>query len=173
LDAPRSAGSTGPGGSGEATSPRHPEASDVSEATDRYYHLKKSRGSHAAGDESRTGSIQYVVSDPITGRSAIIDPVLDFNEKSGATAARSADKILDYVHENGLSILIRMPTTFRRQGMFLKRPGRRPASASMSSAFRRSGNESTIGRPFELTDRNGTGSSKMASGSASANSMPR
>ena len=36
--------------------------------------------------ESRTGSIQYVVSDPITGRSAIIDPVLDFDEKSGATA---------------------------------------------------------------------------------------
>jgi glyoxylase-like metal-dependent hydrolase (beta-lactamase superfamily II) len=54
--------------------------------------------------ESRTGSIQYVVSDPITGRSAIIDPVLDFNEKSGATATRSADMILDYVHENGLTV---------------------------------------------------------------------
>ena len=37
--------------------------------------------------ESRTGSIQYVVSDPMTGRSAIIDPVLDFDEKSGVTAA--------------------------------------------------------------------------------------
>ena len=31
--------------------------------------------------------------------------------------------------------------------------------------FRRSGNESTIGRPFELTDRNGTDSSKRASDS--------
>jgi hypothetical protein len=31
--------------------------------------------------ESRTGSIQYVVPDPITRRSAIIDPVLDFDEK--------------------------------------------------------------------------------------------
>lgn len=54
--------------------------------------------------ESRTGSIQYVVSDPITGRSAIIDPVLDFDEKSGATATRSANMILDYVHENGLTV---------------------------------------------------------------------
>jgi glyoxylase-like metal-dependent hydrolase (beta-lactamase superfamily II) len=54
--------------------------------------------------ESRTGSIQYVVSDPITGRSAIIDPVLDFDEKSGATATHSADMILDYVHENGLTV---------------------------------------------------------------------
>ena len=54
--------------------------------------------------ESRTGSIQYVVSDPITGRSAIIDPVLDFDEKSGATATLSADIILDYVHENGLTV---------------------------------------------------------------------
>jgi glyoxylase-like metal-dependent hydrolase (beta-lactamase superfamily II) len=54
--------------------------------------------------ESQMGSIQYVVFDPITGRSAIIDPVLDFDEKSGATATRSADMILDYVHEKGLTI---------------------------------------------------------------------
>ena len=54
--------------------------------------------------ESRTGSIQYVVSDPITGRSAIIDPVLDFDEKSGATATRSADMLLDYMDGNGLTV---------------------------------------------------------------------
>ena len=53
---------------------------------------------------SGTGSIQYVVSDPNTGGSAIIDPVLDFDEKSGATATRSADTILDFVHENGLTV---------------------------------------------------------------------
>jgi glyoxylase-like metal-dependent hydrolase (beta-lactamase superfamily II) len=54
--------------------------------------------------ESRTGSIQYVLSDPITGRSAIIDPMLEIDEKSGVTAARSADMILDYVHENDLTV---------------------------------------------------------------------
>ena len=54
--------------------------------------------------DSRTGSIQYVVSDPNTGRGAIIDPVLDFDEKSGTTATRSADILLDFVHENGLTV---------------------------------------------------------------------
>src|SRR5215471_10995882 len=54
--------------------------------------------------ESRTGSIQYVVSDPITRRSAIIDPVLDFDEKSGATSTRRADMILDFVDEHGLTV---------------------------------------------------------------------
>ena len=54
--------------------------------------------------DSRTGSIQYVVSDPNTGRSAIIDPVLDFDERSGATATRSADMLLDYMDGNGLTV---------------------------------------------------------------------
>ncbi len=40
--------------------------------------------------DKRTFSIQYVVSDPATKKCAIIDPVLDFDEKSGATAALSA-----------------------------------------------------------------------------------
>jgi glyoxylase-like metal-dependent hydrolase (beta-lactamase superfamily II) len=53
--------------------------------------------------EHLTSSIQYVVSDPVTRRCAIIDPVLDFDEKSGSTATRSADEILDYVAEQDLS----------------------------------------------------------------------
>jgi glyoxylase-like metal-dependent hydrolase (beta-lactamase superfamily II) len=40
----------------------------------------------------------------MTGRSAVIDPVLDFDEKSGATATRSADMILDYARKNGLAV---------------------------------------------------------------------
>jgi glyoxylase-like metal-dependent hydrolase (beta-lactamase superfamily II) len=44
--------------------------------------------------DPRTFSIQYVVSDPHTNACAIIDPVLDFDEKSGATATTSADAIL-------------------------------------------------------------------------------
>jgi glyoxylase-like metal-dependent hydrolase (beta-lactamase superfamily II) len=54
--------------------------------------------------ESHTGSIQYVVSDTKTGQSAIIDPVLDFDERSRAMATRSADAILNYVLENGLDV---------------------------------------------------------------------
>lgn len=54
--------------------------------------------------EKRTGSIQYVVADPVTKKCAIIDPVLDFDEKSGSTATRSADAILDFVSSNGLTV---------------------------------------------------------------------
>ncbi len=54
--------------------------------------------------DARTFSIQYVVSDPATGKCAIIDPVLDYDEKSGATATRNADAILDYIREKQLSV---------------------------------------------------------------------
>ena len=37
-----------------------------------------------------TGAIQYVVADPATKSCAIIDPILDFDERSGATATKSA-----------------------------------------------------------------------------------
>lgn len=54
--------------------------------------------------DERTFSIQYVVADTATGRCAIVDPVLDFDEKSGATATRNADRILDFVRSEGLSV---------------------------------------------------------------------
>src|SRR5690606_9276650 len=54
--------------------------------------------------DERTGSIQYVVSDPATNRCAIIDPVLDYDEKSGSTATTNADAILAYVADQDLSV---------------------------------------------------------------------
>lgn len=54
--------------------------------------------------DKRTWSVQYVVSDPTTGKCAIIDPVLDFDEKAGATATINADAILDYVRDEGLTV---------------------------------------------------------------------
>jgi glyoxylase-like metal-dependent hydrolase (beta-lactamase superfamily II) len=51
-----------------------------------------------------TYSVQYVVSDPATNLCVIIDPVLDYDEKSGSTATRSADAILNYVSTRGLSV---------------------------------------------------------------------
>lgn len=54
--------------------------------------------------DPRTWSVQYVVSDPATGRCAIIDPVYDFDEKSGATDTMNADAILAYVESQGLSV---------------------------------------------------------------------
>ncbi len=54
--------------------------------------------------DKRTGSVQYVVADPETRKCAIVDPVLDFDEKSGATATRHADAILEWVKEQGLDV---------------------------------------------------------------------
>src|SRR3984885_1728470 len=54
--------------------------------------------------DPRTYSVQYVVSDPATDLCAIIDPVLDYDEKSGSTATTSADAILEYVRTNGLTV---------------------------------------------------------------------
>ncbi len=58
---------------------------------------------HAFFDK-RTSSVQYIVSDPATKHCAIIDPVLDFDEKSGSTATFNADQILQYVDANGLKV---------------------------------------------------------------------
>jgi glyoxylase-like metal-dependent hydrolase (beta-lactamase superfamily II) len=54
--------------------------------------------------EERTFSLQYVVSDPASRKCAIIDPVLDYEERSGSTATRSADEILHYVDTNKLEV---------------------------------------------------------------------
>ncbi len=54
--------------------------------------------------DPRTWSIQYVVADPATKRCAIVDPVHDFDEKSGQTATLNADRILDFVRERGYAV---------------------------------------------------------------------
>ncbi|TGQ35616.1 MBL fold metallo-hydrolase [Mesorhizobium sp. M00.F.Ca.ET.216.01.1.1] len=54
--------------------------------------------------DARTGSIQYVVACPNTRKCAIIDPVLDFDEKSGSTTTTNADVILHYVNSHDLKL---------------------------------------------------------------------
>lgn len=54
--------------------------------------------------EPRTGSVQYVVADPATGQCAIIDPVLDYDEKSGATATTEAARMLQFIADRGYSL---------------------------------------------------------------------
>jgi glyoxylase-like metal-dependent hydrolase (beta-lactamase superfamily II) len=51
-----------------------------------------------------SGSIAYVVADPATRHAAIIDPVLDFDEKAGRISTASADAILKYIDEDKLSV---------------------------------------------------------------------
>src|SRR3712207_3186451 len=58
----------------------------------------------AAFYEKRTCSVQYVVSDPVTRCCALVDPVLDYDEKSGSTATWSADALLAFVREKDLRV---------------------------------------------------------------------
>jgi glyoxylase-like metal-dependent hydrolase (beta-lactamase superfamily II) len=51
-----------------------------------------------------TWTVSHVVSDNATKMAAVIDPVLDFDFKSGSTATRSADEVLAYVREAGLTV---------------------------------------------------------------------
>ena len=55
--------------------------------------------------DSKTGSIQYVVSCPNTRKAAIIDPVWDFDEKAGRTCTVNADEILQYVNDTSLKVV--------------------------------------------------------------------
>lgn len=51
--------------------------------------------------DAATGTCSYLVSDPGTHRAAIIDPVLDYDAKSGRTATHSADALLASLRARG------------------------------------------------------------------------
>lgn len=54
--------------------------------------------------DPKTGTVTYVISDPATRRSAIIDPVLDYDFKSGRTDTTSADQVLAYLQTHDLGV---------------------------------------------------------------------
>ncbi|MDH5188692.1 MAG: MBL fold metallo-hydrolase [Rhodospirillaceae bacterium] len=51
-----------------------------------------------------TYTVTYLVSDSATKSTAIIDPVLDFDPKSGRTTTKSADEVISYVQAEGLKV---------------------------------------------------------------------
>ena len=55
---------------------------------------------HHAG----TGTWSYVVHDPASGAAAIIDPVLDFDAKSGRTGTGGAQALVAHVRAHGLDV---------------------------------------------------------------------
>lgn len=58
----------------------------------------------AAFFDAATHTVSYVVSDPATGRAAIIDPVLDYTPHNARTAVRSADALLAHLADHGLTL---------------------------------------------------------------------
>lgn len=54
--------------------------------------------------DEATFTVTYVVSDPATGRAAVVDPVLDFDPASGRTSTSSADEVVAFVEDNKLRV---------------------------------------------------------------------
>lgn len=54
--------------------------------------------------DSATFTYSYVVSDPGSGRCAIIDPVLDYDPAAGRTSTASADRLIAHVRDQGLTV---------------------------------------------------------------------
>ncbi|QBK05973.1 MBL fold metallo-hydrolase [Hylemonella gracilis] len=55
--------------------------------------------------DEATHTITYLVSDPETRQAAVIDPVLDYDPRSGKVSTGSADRVLAAAHEGGLQII--------------------------------------------------------------------
>jgi len=51
-----------------------------------------------------TGTLSYVVSDPQTGKAAIIDSVLGYSTVSGRTDTAPADVVIGYIEKEGLTL---------------------------------------------------------------------
>jgi glyoxylase-like metal-dependent hydrolase (beta-lactamase superfamily II) len=64
----------------------------------------KNRTTTQAFFDPKTWTVTYLVSDPSTLRAAIIDPVLDYDFKSGHTSSTSADQVLAYVADHSLHV---------------------------------------------------------------------
>nr|WP_314429141.1 MBL fold metallo-hydrolase [uncultured Brevundimonas sp.] len=51
-----------------------------------------------------THTVTYLVSDPVTGVAAIIDPVLDYDPAAARTSTGSIDRVMDAVRDRGLKL---------------------------------------------------------------------
>jgi glyoxylase-like metal-dependent hydrolase (beta-lactamase superfamily II) len=54
--------------------------------------------------DPKTWTVSYVVADGVTKHAAVIDPVLDYDFKSGHTDTNAADAVLEYVKAEGLTV---------------------------------------------------------------------
>lgn len=105
-----------------------------------------------------TNTVTYLVSDPSTGMAAVIDPVLDYDHRSGKASVRSADVVLAAAAEHGLHIQWILETHAHADHLtaapYLR--GRTGAKVGIGEHIR---DVQTIFRPvFNLDDVSGDGS---------------
>lgn len=55
--------------------------------------------------DEATSTVTYLVADPATGKAAIIDPVLDYDHRSGKTSTAAADRVLEAAKAASLEVV--------------------------------------------------------------------
>ncbi len=85
----------------------------ITQAADQVRNVLEGRSSapvvRSFFDEA-TFTASHVVHDPVTREAAIIDSVLDYDPASGRTGNASAQAILDYIREEGLTVAWQLET---------------------------------------------------------------
>ncbi|MCZ8278001.1 MAG: MBL fold metallo-hydrolase [Acetobacteraceae bacterium] len=60
--------------------------------------------------DEATNTISYLVFDPATRQGAVIDPVLDWDHRSGEADTRSADQVIETARQEGITIALILET---------------------------------------------------------------
>jgi len=108
--------------------------------------------------DEATNTVSYLVSDPATRHAAVIDPVLDYDHRSGKASTVSADRLLAAAGEQGLAVVWILETHAHADHLsaapYLK--GKTGAPVAIGEHIR---DVQTIFRPvFNLGDVSGDGS---------------
>jgi glyoxylase-like metal-dependent hydrolase (beta-lactamase superfamily II) len=105
-----------------------------------------------------TNTVSYLVSDPATRRAAIIDPVLDFDAKSGKVNHHSARKILDEVHKGGLTVELVLETHCHADHLSAAPVLKAQTGGKTGIGEHVSDVQRTFSKIFNIDDVSGTGS---------------
>lgn len=60
--------------------------------------------------DEATNTVSYLVFDPATRQGAVIDPVLDWDHRSGEADTRSADRLIEAARQEGIAITLILET---------------------------------------------------------------
>ncbi len=102
--------------------------------------------------DSDTSTISYVVRDPDGNACAIIDPVLDYNPRSGRVFGASADRIAAYIHDRGYQVAWILETHIHADHLTAGNHLRERLGAPLGAGKEVTGIQETWRRIYDLGD---------------------
>jgi len=128
--------------------------------------------------EERTNTVSYLVWDPGSKQSVVIDPVLDFDPRNGRVSVKSADAILAAAENAGLKIIRVLETHAHADHLSAAPYIKQKTGATVGIGEHIRDVQRILVRYsmppiFQETARNSITSSKTASDSISAHCRPR